>query len=124
MLGIVFKLRLKTDGVMQWKTQAGNINTNIKVKVYSTLHPLSATNIMTWKCHMDDSANGRYDMILGQHKLIELVLYLKFSEHVIKVDDGPFKGYTTPMVDLDKYILKKLNIGKISPEELFSNAYV
>ena len=49
---------------------------------------------------------------------------LKCSEHVIKSDDGPFNGSTTPMVDLGTYIFKDLNIGKIIPEESFTNSYV
>ena len=31
---------------------------------------------------------------------------------------------TTPMVDLGTYIFKYLNIGEITPEELFTNAYI
>ena len=60
---------------------------------------------------MDESTKGRYDMILGPDILTELVLNLKFSEHVIKAYDGTFKGSTTPMVDLGTYILKYLNTG-------------
>ena len=48
---------------MQWNTQAGNITTNLKVKVYFTLPELNATNIVTWKCHVDDYAKGIYNMI-------------------------------------------------------------
>ena len=50
---------------MQWKTQAGNITTNFKVEVYFTLPALGTMNVATLKCHVDDSAKGRYDMILG-----------------------------------------------------------
>ena len=49
---------------------------------------------------------------------------LKISEHVIEADDGTFKGSTTPMVNLGEYIFKDLNTGKITPEQLFTNAYV
>ena len=110
--------------VMKWHTQDGNITTNHRVKVDFTLPALSATNIVTWKSHVDNSANGRYDMTLGRHLLTELGLNLKLSEHVIKTDDGPLKGYTTLMVDLDMYVLKVLNTGKITPEESFTKAYV
>ena len=51
---------------MQWHTQAGNITTNLKVKVDLTLPALSANNFMTWDYHVNDSANGRYYMILGR----------------------------------------------------------
>ena len=51
---------------MQWQTQAGNITTNFKVKIDFNLPALSATNVVTCKCHVDDSARVRYDMILGR----------------------------------------------------------
>ena len=73
---------------------------------------------------MGCSAKYRHDMIIGWDIPIELVLNLKLSEHVIKVDDGHVKGYTTPMVDLGTYIFKDLNKGKIAPEKLFTNTYV
>ena len=57
---------------MQWSTQTGNITTNIKVKVYFNLPALSTTNVVTWNFHVDDSAKGRYDMILGRYLLTEL----------------------------------------------------
>ena len=52
-------------------------------------------------------------MILGRAILTELVIILKLSEHTIETDDGPFKGSTTPMVDLGTYIFTDLNRGKI-----------
>ena len=110
MIMLVENLRLEKDAVMQWHTQAGNITTSIEVKIYFTLPALSATCVVTWNCHMDDSAKGRYDMILGIYLLTELGLNLEFSEHVIEEDDGPFKGSTAPMVDLSKYIYIILNI--------------
>ena len=50
---------------MQWHIQAGNINTNLKVKVDFTLPTLSAKNVVTWNCNVDDSAKSTYNMILG-----------------------------------------------------------
>ena len=91
---------------MQWHTQSINITTNHKVKVDFTLPALSAMNVVTWKFHVDDSAKGRYDIILGKDLWTELVLNLKLSEHVIKLDDGTFKRYKTPMVDSAIYIFK------------------
>ena len=46
--------------------QAGNITTNLKVKIYFNLPENSAPKIVMWDCHVDDSAKGRYDMILGR----------------------------------------------------------
>ena len=40
-------------------------------------------NAVERKCHVDDSAKGRYDMILGRDLLTELVLNLKLSDNVI-----------------------------------------
>ena len=54
---------------MQWHTQAGNITTNLEVEVKFILPELSATNFVTWKCHVDDSAKVRYNMILGRYLL-------------------------------------------------------
>ena len=50
----------------QWHTQSGDITTHLKVKVDFALPALSAMNVATWKCHVDDSVKGSYDMILGQ----------------------------------------------------------
>ena len=63
---LVEKNCLEKDDVMQWHKQAGNITTTIKVKVDFTLPALNAKNVVTWKCHVDESTNGRYNMILGQ----------------------------------------------------------
>ena len=65
-------------------------------------------NVVTWKCHLDDSTKGRYDLILRRGLLTELGLNFKFSEHIIEADDGPFKVYKTLMVDLGKYMFKIL----------------
>ena len=66
---LVKKLFPDKDTPIQWQTQAGNITTNLKVKIYFTLPALSATNVVMWKCHVDDPAKGRYNMILGQYLL-------------------------------------------------------
>ena len=63
-------------------------------------------------------------MILGKYLLTWLGLNLELSDRVIKADCGPFKGSTTPMVDLSTYEFKVLNKGKITPIELFTNSYV
>ena len=66
---LVQKLRPRKDDVMQWQTQAGNITTNIKVNVDFTLPALSVNNVVRWNCHVDDSAKGRHDIILGRDLL-------------------------------------------------------
>ena len=120
---IIQKLNPKQDSGVQWHTQAGIITTNLKVMIEFFLHKLSAKKIMTWNCHVDNSAKGRFDMILGRDILRDLALNLKLSDHIIEADSVTFKGYTAPMVDLDTYEFKDLNPGRITPEELFMNAY-
>ena len=72
---------------------------------------------------MDESAKIRYDTILVRDLLTELILNLKFSEHVIGEYDGPLKGSSSFMVDLCTYEFKYLNTGEITPKELFMNHY-
>ena len=57
---LVEKLYPEKDAVVQWYTQAGNITTNFKVKVDFTLPSLGATNVVMWKCHVNDTIRGRY----------------------------------------------------------------
>ena len=113
---LVKKLHPEKDDVMQLHTQAGNITTNIKVKVDFPLPAFSARNAVMWNCHVDYSTKDRYNMILGRSLLKELGLNLKVSRHVIESDGGPFKGSTTTMVNLGTCKFKDLNIGKIKAE--------
>ena len=62
-----------------WETQAGKFTTSKKVKIDFFLSELSATKIVTWKCYLDKSTNGRYDMILGRDLLTASGLDLKIS---------------------------------------------
>ena len=78
MLSLVKRLGTKKGVAMQWHTQAGNITTNIKVEIDFTLTELSATNVMTWRFHVGDSAKDRYAMILGRDPLKELGLHLSY----------------------------------------------
>ena len=52
------KPNLKKYAAMKIHTQAGSITTNLKVKIYFILPELSATKIITWNCHVDESAKG------------------------------------------------------------------
>ena len=58
-------------------------------------------------------------MILSRYLLTSLLLYLKFSDHVIQAYDWTFKGSTAPMVDMGTYEFKDLNTETITPEESF-----
>ena len=52
---------------MQWHTQAGKITTNLKDKIDFTLPEISPKEIVMWYFHVDESAKGGYDMILGSN---------------------------------------------------------
>ena len=69
MTRITENIKTKKDAVMKWHTQAGNITTNLKVKIYFTLPGLIATAIMTWKCNVDESKKSKYIMMLGRYLL-------------------------------------------------------
>ena len=109
---------------MKWRTQDGNITTNLNVNADFTLPALSAKNVVTWKCPGNKSAKGRPEMILGRDILLELGLNLNVSDHIIESDGGSFIGDTAPMVDLVTCVFKDLNTGRIKPEESFTDAYV
>ena len=102
---------------MQLYMQAVNITTNMKVKIDCTLPELSAKKNVTWNCHVDYFAQGRYDIILGIYLLTALGSNIIFSEHIIEADYRPLKRSLTPMVDLDMYEFINLDTGKIIPEE-------
>ena len=72
---------------MQWHTQSGNITTNLEVKVHFISFKLNVMNVVMWKCHVDDSDKGRYNIILEQDILTDLGSNLIMSEHVIEADD-------------------------------------
>ena len=57
--GVVEKLCPEKDAPMQWNTQAENITANLKININFKLPALSATNVVTWKCHMFDSSKSR-----------------------------------------------------------------
>ena len=60
--------------MIRWHTQAVNIMTGLKVKIYLILPAINAANIVMWICHLGDSAKSRYYMILGLDLLTELLL--------------------------------------------------
>ena len=80
---LILKLKPKETAKTMWKNQAGKFTTSKKVNVDFCLSEFSTTEIVTWKCHVDESTNGRYDMILGRDLLTTLRPDLKFSENTI-----------------------------------------
>ena len=107
-----------------WKTQAGKFMTSQKVNVVFCLPEFSATKILSWKYHVHNKTDIRYDMILRRDLLTTLVLDLTFSENIIIGGEGPYEGCSAPMVDLSNYDFKSLTekIGKL--KESFINFYV
>ena len=103
--------------VMQCHTQTNNITTNLKVQIDFTLPELSEKIIVTCDFHVDDSAKGRYDMILGRYILKALGFNVKLSEHDTKSDYGPLKGSSALMINLGTYEFINLNTGKYTPKE-------
>ena len=67
---------------------------------------------MTWNFHVDDSAEGIYETIIGIYILTALALNLKFSDHIIESDDGPLEGSMLTMVDLGTCGCKNIEYSK------------
>ena len=65
---------------------------------------------------MDDSAKGKYDLILGRDLVTALVLNIKFSDHAIESDDGNIKLSMAPMVNLCTYKFKGLETWENTPK--------
>ena len=76
-------LKIQEAAKNTWKDQSGKFMTSKKVNVYFCLPEFSATKIVTRKCHIDKSTNGRYDMMLNRDLLTALGLDLKFADNVI-----------------------------------------
>ena len=72
MIRITKKIKNKEDDVIQWRIQAVNITTNLRVKIDLTLPEFKVKQIVMQNCHVDDYSKGRYDMILGRSLLIVL----------------------------------------------------
>ena len=107
-----------------WEIQARKFTTSKKVKIHICLTEFSVTKMVTWKLHVDESTNGRYNMILGIDLLTALGLDLKFSENVIIGGKGPYEGCPSPMVDVSKYDFKSKTDKTVKLEESFANSYV
>ena len=75
------------------ETQAGKFTTSKKVNMDFCLPEFSATKILMWKFHVNESTNGRYAMILGIYLLTALGTDLNFSENVIIGGEVPYKVF-------------------------------
>ena len=79
---------------------------------------------MTWKCHLEESTNGIYDMILGRDLITSLGLGLKFFDNVIIGGEGPYEGCSSPMVDVNNYEFKYITDKTVKPEDYFIKSNV
>ena len=118
------KLKSKETAETMWETQSEKSTTSKKVTVDFCLPRFSAKNIVTWKWHVDESTNGRYDMILGRDLFTALGLDLKFSDNVILGGRGPYEGSSVPMVDVSNYYFVSITDKTFKPKESFINSYV
>ena len=79
---------------------------------------------MTWKCHIYETNNDRYEMILGIYLLTALGMDLKFSKNFVIGGYGPYEGCSAPMVDASNYNFNYLLDKAVKPEESFINSYL
>ena len=110
------KLKFKNSTTTTWQIQARNFTTNKITKVGFYLPEFSATKIVTWKFHVGDSTESKSNIILGRNLLTAMVLYIKFSKHIIIGGDGPYGGWSEPMVDINNYDFQYLTDKTIKPE--------
>ena len=73
---------------------------------------------MTWEFYAYEPTEVLYDIILDRYLLMDMVLYLKSSWHVIAEGDVPHEGCADPMVDMSTYDYESLNLrDRVKPEE-------
>ena len=108
------KIKTKEEDRTTWKIQAEMFTISKKADVDFFLLGFSATKILTWKCHIDDSTNSRYDTILGRHLITLLVLDIEFSENFIIDGEGTYKGCSTPMVDVSNYEFNIITVKRLN----------
>ena len=114
----------KPTKITTWETQVTKLTTSKKVNVDFFLPEFSETKIVSWKFHLDNQNNSRYDMILVRYLIHALGLDIKFSENIIFGGDVPYQGCSAPMVDLNNYKVKSLTEKIVKPEKSFINLYV
>ena len=60
--------------MIQWHTHTGSITTNLKIKIHFTLPELSFKKTLMWNWHVNNSAKGRYHIIIRRDILTDLGL--------------------------------------------------
>ena len=105
---LTLKINHKNSFTTMWQTQGRNFTTNDMAPVDFYLLVLSATKTVAWKCHLADSIESRYDIILGRDLLNALVLDLKFPKYFTGSGKGSYKDCSAPMVELTDFDFKAL----------------
>lgn len=83
MVNMKSQIKKKKDAVTQWQAQAGTFTTDQKHKLNFFLQEFSATKIVTWECHVDESNEVQYDIFLVIDLLTTLIIYTKVSKNDI-----------------------------------------
>ena len=107
-----------------WKTQTWKFMNSKKANIYLCLPDFIATKIVMWKCHVDKSTNGRYNIILGRDLLTALEIYIKCYENFIIGDKQPYEGCLALMVDISNYDFTFITDKMVKREESFINSNV
>ena len=68
---MTLKIKTKESEKTTWGTQARKFTTSKKVNVDFCLPEFIAMEIVTWKWHVDEYNNGKYDMLLGRDLLYQ-----------------------------------------------------
>ena len=92
--------RVKTEP-MEWKTAAGTLKTENKVRAYFTLPEFYEKKVIMWDSHVFQNTCN-YDMIIGRDLLTELEFEIDFKRKLIKWDEAhiPMKSYDATPKDM------------------------
>ena len=80
---LMLKIITKEAAKNIWETQYRKFMTSRKANIVFCLPEFSTARIVTFRCHVDESNNSIYYMILGRDLLTSLGLDLKFSKNII-----------------------------------------
>ena len=85
---LIPKLKHKNATDTTWQTQSGEFMTTEVVNVDLCVPEFSVKKTVTWKYHMDGSAEGMHGIIIGEYLLTSLDLDIDFYKYVIVGCDG------------------------------------
>ena len=91
---MIKSLKYKPEAPMKWITQVENFTIRATFIVYFSLPQLSPTRSVMWKCHMSDSTEGQYDIIIGINILKTMGIEIIFSHNVKAYSEETYQGFT------------------------------